>query len=368
MIRVLSIIDSLIAAGAERMAVNIANGLALNNVESHLCATHYGGPLEDFINHSVKFIILNKRNALDLKAFFRLLKYVRKNKINIIHAHSSSIFWAVLVKILTPKLKVVWHDHFGFSEQLNKRPSFLLGMISRHFDHTFAVNGKLLNFAQKNLRVGTAKSSFLPNFADLKFSNMEVIPDIPNIEATPKMICLANLRPQKDHHNLLDAFKIVQAKYLSAQLYLVGGHFNDEYYNGISQRIRSDLILTNCVHILGSRNDVAPILSACDIGVLSSVSEGLPVSVLEYGLAGLPVVCTKVGDCTYVLDNGNCGRLVDPGNYIELAKAIIELLDNPDKAKSLGNNLKERINSVFSINGAVTQILDVYNKIMYRAN
>ena len=358
-------IDSLIAAGAERMAVNIANGLSSAGVESFLCATHSGGPLEEFVNTDVKLFILGKKSSHDLKALFRLRKYLRQNKIDIIHAHSSSLFWAVFVKWLKPNVKVVWHDHFGFSEQLHLRNSFLLRFFNRFVSHAFVVNDKLMNYAVSSLKMKSSKVSFLANFADIGIDELKKKnPDIPDVDAEFKIVCLANLRPQKDHNNLLDAFSIVVKKYPQIRLYLVGGHFNDDYYRHIVDRVENETDLQGCVHILGSRNDVAAILSVCQMGILSSFSEGLPVSLLEYGLSELPVVCTNVGDCSLVLDNGRCGRLVEPDNSKALAEEMLFVLEKNDKAQEIAILLKERVIKDFSQKGAINKIIKEYQNIL----
>ena len=62
--------------------------------------------------------------------------------------------------------------------------------------------------------------------------------------------------------------------------------------------------LESHVFLLGSRSDVPSILSGCDIGVLSSASEGMPLALLEYGVAGLPTVATRVGQVPEILDEG----------------------------------------------------------------
>lgn len=362
--KVLAMIDSLIAAGAERMAVNIANGLAEKGIESHLCATHFGGPLEEFIGRDVRLLVLNKRSTFDIKALMKLRRYVKTHSIDLIHAHSSSIFWALLIKLTVGGIKVVWHDHYGFSDKLASRPVFPLKVFARFMDYAFVVNDKLLNYAINVLKIPKNRVSFLVNFPDLTFSdevNQEL--DIPEPKQLPKLVCLANLRPQKDHHNLLDAFLAIKNQYSNAGLYLVGGHFSDEYYNGLVQRINGDEQLKNHVHILGSRNDVAEILSICDIGILSSQSEGLPVSLLEYGLAKLPVVCTNVGDCSFVLDSGRFGKLVQSGQPTELAEAVIWFLQNPDEMKKIGQAFKLHIVNEFSRDGALSRILNVYNKL-----
>jgi glycosyltransferase involved in cell wall biosynthesis len=362
--KVLTIIDSLIAAGAERMAVNIANGLVSVGVESHICASHSGGPLEEFILPDVKTIILGKKSLFDIKTFFKLRKYVKNNKIDIIHAHSTSLFWAVMVKWITPKIKVVWHDHFGFSEQLHGRETKTFRFFVRYVNHIFAVNEILVNYAVNDLKKMPSQVSFLANFADINIdNNIQNKPDIPDIEAYPKIVCLANLRKQKDHDNLFDAFTIVAKKHDSARLYLVGGHFNDDYYRHLVERTNNENDLKGKVFILGSRNDVAAILSECQIGVLSSISEGLPVSLLEYGLSNLAVVCTNVGDCSLVLDGGKGGRLVAPSNSEELAKEICYLIENKDEAKQLSKYLNERVLSDFSKQGAINKILKTYQSL-----
>jgi glycosyltransferase involved in cell wall biosynthesis len=361
--KVLSLIDSLIAAGAERMAVNIANGIDSVGIESHLCATHSGGPLLEFVSPNVKVLLLGKRSFFDFKSFLKLLKYIKDIKIDVLHAHSSSLFWAVFLKFCRPSLKVVWHDHYGFSEQLHTRERWVLWFFTRFVHHAFVVNEILLNYAVTKLKIKVRNVSFLANFADLNFeNNSNEMVDIPSSESNPKIVCLANLRPQKDHHNLLDAFVLLRKSYSKIALYLVGGHFADDYYYSISKRIADDENLNGYVHILGSRNDVAQILSACDVGVLSSLSEGLPVSLLEYGLAKLPVVCTNVGDCSYVLGHGKYGKLVPASNSELLAQSIKFFLENEDVAKLTAQNFRNHVISEFSKEGALSKIIEVYGK------
>ena len=363
--KVLTMIDSLIAAGAERMAVNIANGLTSVGVESHLCATHAGGPLEEFILPEVKTIFPGKKSFFDIKALLKLRKYLKKNEIDIIHAHSSSLYWAVIVKWITPgRIKIFWHDHFGFSEQVHARETRVLRFFVRFVKHIFAVNDILVKYAVNDLKKNPSQVSFLANFADIELDKSKIQkPDIPDIESYPKIVCLANLRKQKDHDNLLDAFKIVANKQNSARLYLVGGHFNDDYYRRMVDKTTNEADLKGKVYILGSRNDVSAILAECQIGVLSSISEGLPVSLLEYGLSNLAVVCTDVGDCSLVLDGGRCGRLVPPNNPEALAKEILFLLENIDEAKKLAEALNNRVLTDFSKKGAIEKILKIYKNL-----
>lgn len=360
-LKVLSMIDSLVAAGAERMAVNIANALAEKGFDSHLCATRCSGPLAEFFYDPTKLMVAGKRNLYDFKAFFRIVVYVRKHQIQVLHAHSSSIYWACLLKIVMPRLVVIWHDHFGFSDYLERRTSWGLKLCKPLIDHVFVVNKQLYNYAVDYLKIPFTRVTLLLNFPDLDMAHAQLTGEFPNIEMYPKYVCLANLRPQKDHHTLLDAFRMVMMKHAAAQLYLVGGDYADAYLEGVKQHIMEMDSMQEHVHLLGSRNDIAGILQNCQVGILSSISEGLPVSLLEYGLAGLPVVSTEVGECTEVLDNGRLGLLVESRHPQQLAEAMIQAAEDGNEIENMAHDFQREVVEKYSKDSAVKCIGKVYD-------
>jgi glycosyltransferase involved in cell wall biosynthesis len=364
-IKVLSIIDSLIAAGAERMAVNIANGLGEAGVDSFLCATHSSGDLAQFFYNGDKLFVAGKKSAFDLMAFLRLLKFVRINRIEVLHAHSSSIFWACMLKVCKPSLKVVWHDHFGMSDYLHLRSKRGLMLLKPLVGFVYVVNTNLYKYAVEVLKVHPDKVHYLCNFPNLDFSGVRRgITSLPNSDMGPKVLHLANIRPQKDHHNLLAAFGNIKATFPNAQLYLVGGDNNDAYLDGVRKAINQSAILKNSVHLLGSRNDIPEIMVNCDMGVLSSLSEGLPVSLLEYGLASLPVVCTNVGECADVLGNGKYGVVVEPRNADALSEAIVSALKQTNESTLMAKQFNEHVHLSYSKESAVAHIINTYKQLL----
>nr|HMQ43616.1 glycosyltransferase [Mariniflexile sp.] len=191
---VLQLIDSLNAGGAERVAVNYANALVSHIKTSHLCATREEGVLKDSLSKNVSYLFLNKQSTFDLKAIKTLHAFIKNNKIDLIHAHGSSFFIATLVKILNPKLKLIWHDHYGKSEFLNERPKFILKWCLKLFNHGFVVNKKLENWSVQVLNIKSV--SYLPNFAIV--NDTKSITELKG-DNNKRIVCLANLRPQKDH-------------------------------------------------------------------------------------------------------------------------------------------------------------------------
>jgi len=301
-IKVIQVIDSLSPGGAETMAVNIANLLAENGIESHLCVTRLEGDLKIKVQKNVGYVFLNKKKVIDFTAIKKLHNYIKKHQIAILHAHSSSFFIAILIKFFNASVQIIWHDHYGKSEQLEARKKKYLKPASYFFTQIITVNRLLFNWAKENLY--TKKIIYMPNFAILNKN----IPKTTHLsgEVGKRIVCLANLRPQKDHLNLVKAFKIFVEKQEKWTLHLVGIDTNDTYSKAIHLFIKENK-LTSKIFLYGSCLDTYSILKQATIGVLASKSEGLPIALLEYGLAKLPVVITNVGECATVLQQGKNG-------------------------------------------------------------
>ncbi len=356
-IRVLHIIDSLATGGAERVAVNFVNALnATQEVEGWLCATRKEGILKDSIQDLNRYLFLQRKKTLDIPAIRRLVNLVRKEKILLIHAHSSSYFIAVMIHLLTG-VKIIWHDHYGASEFLAERSTFILKIFSRFFIAVFCVNPKLEAWAKKQLHIETDKVFFIPNFADLP-----KLPDRSRESDSPiRILCLANLRPQKDHLTLLQAIVLLKKQHpiTNFTVWLAGIDQKDNYSKQIWAFIEAHK-LDNQVEILGTQADVAALLGKADIGVLSSESEGLPVALLEYGLAGLPVVCTSVGECPEVLGQGAYGILVPPKAPEQLAEALGKLINSPKEWLWYGKSFQAHIQQHYSKERVIRQLTDIY--------
>jgi glycosyltransferase involved in cell wall biosynthesis len=262
--RVLQLIDSLDAGGAERVAVTYANTLCEYIDASYLCATRKEGLLKQTINQKVGYLFLKKKSAIDIKAIVRLVSFIKKNKIDLIHAHSSSFFLATSVKLYLPKINIIWHDHYGKSEELDKRDFKILKWCSHKFSAIISVNPLLEKWARKNLK---AKSVFYLENAVTILSGEEELIKLQGIEGK-RIVCLANIRPQKDHINLLKAFSLVLNKHSDYSLHLIGQHWNDTYFKEVSKMMQQNEFKDH-VFYYGPQLNVHSILKQGDIGVLS---------------------------------------------------------------------------------------------------
>ncbi|MFL9831981.1 glycosyltransferase [Flavobacterium sp. ST-87] len=341
--RVVQLIDSLEAGGAERMAVNYANVLAEEIEFSAIVATRKEGILKKQISNKTNYLFLNKKSTLDIKAVFTLRKYVKKHRIQIIQAHSSSFFLAVLIKLTLPAIKIIWHDHYGNSEFLIKRPKAILWLAKYFFTGIITVNEKLQVWAQQQLHFKNA--IYLPNFAVI--GNETHRQTVLKGQHGKRIVCLANLRPQKNHFLLLEVAAKLKESHPEWTVHLTGKNFKDDYAQRLKDGIKEKQ-LENQVFLYDSCPDISGVLEQAEIGILTSDSEGLPVALLEYGLHRKAVVMTNVGEVAAVLQDKNNGFLVQPNNAMLFYNSVVELIDNKMLRESFADQLQQRVMHHFS--------------------
>ena len=336
--RIIQIIDSLEAGGAERIAVSYANALAKKIEFSGLVATRKEGPLLNQMEQNVSYLFLNKKGTIDLRAIFRLRRYVTENKVTIIHAHSTSYFLAFLLKLTHPSIQLIWHDHYGNSEFLSKRPSTALRISVPFFNGVIAVNQNLKKWSEKILKCKNVL--FLPNFA----SSEKTVAQNTTLNGTTdkRILLLANLRIQKNHFLLLDVAKMLKVSHPEWSFHLVGKDFEDEYSKKIKDLIIASDLEKN-VFFYGAKEDIGTIIQQSTIGILTSVSEGLPVSLLEYSLYKKPVVVTNVGEISSLVKNGKTGFIVEAKQTELFYDSLVKLILNENLRNDFGLALHDKV-------------------------
>jgi glycosyltransferase involved in cell wall biosynthesis len=355
--RILQIIDSLEAGGAERMAVNYANALAITIGFSGLVATRKEGPLLNQVYNKVSYRYLNKKGTIDLKVLADLRKFVVKNKVEIVHAHSTSFFLAFLLKLSCPSVKLIWHDHYGDSEFLSKRPSLALRISLPFFSGIIAVNQNLKLWAEQKMHFKNV--IYLPNFPSKENEVLEHT-FLKGIDGK-RIVLLANLRLQKNHFLLLEVAKKLQLSHPEWTFHLVGKDFEDDYSKQIKYLIL-EYNLNNNVFIYGSKKDIATILEQSKIAVLTSQSEGLPVALLEYGLYGKPIVVTDVGEIPLLIQDGVNGFMVETGNVELFYDSLVKLMENEILQDDFRKALQQTIVDNYSEHSVIKLYLDWLEK------
>ena len=114
---------------------------------------------------------------------------------------------------------------------------------------------------------------------------------------------------------------------------------------------------------VGRRTDVPDVLAAFDVAVCSSVFEGSPLAVMEFMEAGLPIVATKVGGVPDLVDEGEGGFLVSPGDAATLAERVCKLLADPEAARRMGEHGQRRRREEFAIDVAARRTEELYERL-----
>lgn len=356
--RIVQLIDSLEAGGAERMAVSYANALQKRVSFSGIVVTRNEGSLQNQLDKDVSYLFLAKKKVLDLKALFKLRSFLKANNVKFIQAHSTSIYFAFLIKLVFPSIRIIWHDHYGKSEMLEKRKSFFLRIISVLVFGIVAVNQKLEAWSKNNMFC--KKVIYLANFTVSANETSFIKTKLKGTKGK-QIVCLANLRSQKNHILLLEVAEKCKVNHPDWSFHLVGKDFQDSYSETIKNLIIEKGLQEN-VFLYGSCDDVSSILQQCQIGILTSDSEGLPVALLEYGFQKLAVVSTAVGEIPEVIDNKKSGMLIQPNDALSFSNVLIELIENDTLRVLLGENLKTTILNTYSEEKVLLKYLNWVNE------
>jgi len=349
--RIIQIIDSLDIGGAEKMAVSFANSLSTRMDFSGLVVTRKEGNLKSTIKNDVNYLFLNRKHRFDFVAIFRLRNYCKKNDVRTIQAHSSSFFIACMVKVLYPKIKILWHDHNGIGIIPKREGAIYLQFFSFFFKGVISVNSQLEEWSKKKLFCKNV--IYLQNFVveEKEYEKNTFLKG----ENGKRVLYLANLRYQKNHFLLIEVVKKIHKDFPDWTFHLVGNDSNDQYSKDLKKEITSSK-LEDVVFIYGSKKDVKHIILQCDLGVFTSNSEGLPVALLEYGMNKKPVVSTNVGQIPFIVEHNKCGFISEVKNVEEFSSNLSKLLSDA----ALRDNFGEAIYNVIQDNYSEDVVLDKY--------
>lgn len=362
-IPVLHITDTLDAGGYERLAVNLVNALPRERFSPALCTTRREGVLEAEVAPEVSRLRLGRRGLFDARAVARLAGYLRERGVRIVHAHGPSLFIARAAAMLAPRAVVIWHAHSGRMAE-EDRACWAYRTAAAGAAGVISVNQVILEWVRRRLRLPDSRTWHLPNFV-MELPPAAGVPDLPGDPAR-RVVCVANLRPEKDHRTLLRAFALASREVPDARLLLVGAAADAAY----ERQLRADaaaLGLGDSVSFLGPRADVPAVLRASAAGVLSSAFEGLPMSLLEYGMAGLATVATDAGETGEVLGHGQAGILVPRRDAAALAEGLVALLRSSELRARLGEELRRRVRARYGAGAVVPRLCGIYDAVLSAA-
>jgi glycosyltransferase involved in cell wall biosynthesis len=208
---------------------------------------------------------------------------------------------------------------------------------------------------------------FIPNGVDVDF-----FADRNNRDKTRKEIglvtedevigCIGNLRREKNHRFLLEAFAALKKIRPRAKIVLCGdGECRSEL-----QDMAYQLNIRNDIFFLGYRFDIPSILSTFDVFCLPSKYEGMPLSIFEAWASGTPVIATDVVGIRDLVAHGQDGFLVPVDDANRLAEGIIELLANSELKQKIVESGRQRVYQKYSLSSMVKSYSDLYERALVK--
>ena len=384
----LYVITKSVWGGAGKYVYDLATNLPQTKFRPMVAAGGKGELAQKLIDAGIPYFEIKNFqrdvNILkDILAYFEIFFLLLKIRPDIIHVNSSKAGGIVGVAAmdyrfltLNFKLKIIFTAHgWAFHESLPWRQLFLRKFFTKitcfYYSKIICVSEYDRLSAIKN-RVAPAKKlitihngikmedyQFSPKEeARNKFFEMCKISHMQNFTQKCDVIgTIGEFTKNKGQEYLIEAAQKLKIKNLKFKILIVG--WGEEISNLKSQI--SNLNLENDVFLINNLSPASPYLKAFDIFVLPSLKEGLPYTLLEAGLAGLPVVATKTGGIPEIISHDE-GFLAEPADADDLAEKIEEIIDNPEKGKLLATNLWHKIVGEFSLEKMLNATLAAYEK------
>jgi glycosyltransferase involved in cell wall biosynthesis len=349
---VCQLLHSLIVGGAEVLASRLSRQLADRYRFVFACLDGLGSLGEELRSEGFVVEVLNRQSGIDLSCAARLREFWRREKVDVVHAHQYTPFFYAMVARRwrrSPPLLFTEHGRFFPDYPRTKRIVFNRLMLGRS-DQVVGVGESVRRALIANEGIPAGRVEVIYNGVDPRAFDSQPIDRAAvrreiGIEPDDLMVIqVARLDHLKDHSTAVRAIQQVAREVPKAQLVLVGeGPELDKIQRAIGQ-----CDVQNHVRLLGLRHDVARLLAAADVFLLTSVSEGIPVTILEAMAAGLPIVSTAVGGVPEIVVPEVTGLLAPSGDDAGLARAICRLAVDRGHACELGHQGRLRAQEKFS--------------------
>ena len=351
-VTIAQVLQTLHVGGTEVLAARLARRLRDTYRFVFICLEERGTLGEQLRDEGFPVHCLDKRPGVDRTTGRRLLGVVRTEGVSVIHAHQyGPFFYASAGRFPRSRPPVIFTEHGRFHpDRIGMKRVLANRVLLRRGDRLTAV-GEAVRRALVDKdgfparRVAVIYNGIaLSNYEEVRRDRAAVRRELGFEDGDLVAILVARLDPLKDHLTALRTLERVTHVRPEVRLVLVGdGPSRDEVSGAIRERG-----LEPFVRNLGYRADIPRLLGAADLGLLTSISEGIPLALIEAMAAGLPVVATRVGGVPEVVEEGRTGLLAPAGNDEELSGLILHLAADPALRERLGRAGRERAFEAFS--------------------
>lgn len=362
------ILHSLNVGGAEVLACRLARQLQNEYRFVFLCLDDLGTLGQQLREEGFEVSVLGRRAGFDVQCVRQIARLALKHQADLIHAHQyTPFFYSRAPGWFGRRLPVLFTEHGRFHPDLPNRKRMAFNrLFLRPDDRVVAVGEAVRTALVANEGIPTRRIQVIYNGVHLEdFSvngqdRIAVRRELGIGDNAPVAIQVARLDYLKDHSTALRTAERVRQQLPHFKLLLIGeGPERAKIEKEIEQRQ-----LSGNVVMLGQRSDVRRLLAAADVFLLTSISEGIPVTFVEAMGAKLPVVSTAVGGVPEVVVDAETGLLTPSGDDQRLAEALVLLLQDPVEAERLGRAGHGRALRLFTESSMHAQYAAMYEQML----
>jgi glycosyltransferase involved in cell wall biosynthesis len=292
-----------------------------------------------------------------LRTLAAMRRYLRRHRPAILHTHNPTPHQYGSLARLAAGVPVLVHTKHGRNQLLSTKGRFFEKIAGRLTDAVVPVSKDAADVAREQEGVPARRIHVIHNGIDLS----QVASRDGHVSGW-RAVHVARLSEVKDQITLLKAARLVLDANPAFHLDIVG----DGSMRAELEQLIVELGLAEAVTLHGFHDDVTAFLRQADVFVLSSVSEGIAITLLEAMAAALPVVATDVGGNREVVTMDQTGLLVPPANPIALAKGMIDVLSNPELGARFGAAGRERVARSFSLDSMLQGYERLYLDLLRR--
>jgi len=359
--------------GAESLVVPFIRGYDRERYELFVvCLASIGGNVveQEVRGENVPFENLGAKNLRDVRAFRRLLRFVREHDIQLIHAHLTyAATWAAIVSRITgvPSIASLHVAPPAAGRGAKVRDWLMRVALKRWSSTVIAVSGALREQYLRLRSVDPAKYRAVHNGIELarfegdRRASRELLAREFGIPANARVaVTVSVLREGKGVEMLLAAADAVVQQVPDAYLLIVGDGAKREEWMKLSRTLGA---AADRVRWAGYRRDVHAILPGCDLLVHPSLDDAFPTVLLEAMAAGLPVVASRVGGIPEIVAEEITGRLVPPADPARLTTEMVRLLGDPSTTARMSTAAREIAREKFSTAAWIARLNAVYEDV-----
>lgn len=361
---ILYLTNHLNVGGISSYLLNLTQGLKKEGHSIYIASS--GGELEEEFRHggiNLSNIPLKTKCEISPKVFLSFLKLVpviRQKQIDILHANTrvTSMLASLLSRFTKVPYVVTCHGFFKPKLARNILPLWgklviaISGSVQEHLVNDFGVNKNKIRLVYNGID--------LDKLSVVESSNKLERKKALGLKDGPVVGIIARLSDVKGHKFLIEAISRVVRSINTIQLFIIGEGKEEQK---LHTQVKNLGLESNVVFIRSLKGSLKA-LSAIDIFAMPSLQEGLGLSIMEAMGFGLPIIASDVGGIRNLIKDDYDGRLVKPQDVEGLSNAIIELLQNKDKAETLAVNARNTISSKFSLQKMILETKEVYSECL----